>query len=157
MVSYGRKHAKHVLVAWFGMRNMENTNFDQYSPVEFVQEFFSTFFEIVSGIIQALFQAVISFGPLNVLIAAYVFLLLVAVVSELKKYRRKLEDDNRAFEAALMARRQEEQRRQVERDERINKSKERDVQKKKAPRIPAATMMNYNAQKFTPNSVNRGR
>lgn len=126
---------------------MENTQFDQYSPVEFIQEFFRTLFEIVLGLVQAAMHIVTTVGPLKVLVACYVFLLLLAVVSELKRHQRERLEEHRALEAALEARREEQRRLKAEKDERIAQYKQRDAKKKTVKQLPATTQPSHKTQK----------
>lgn len=116
---------------------MENSLFGDYSFSEFIEEFFTTLIEVLSGVFYAFWQIFHDIGPLKVILSGYVFLLLLAVVSELKKNHRKREAEHRAYQAALDAQRAQEQRRKEEREERINQFKQRDAKRGAAKGLPA--------------------
>lgn len=127
---------------------MDRSLFGQYSFVEFLQEFFRTLLGILKGLLYAFLDIFYTIGPLQVILVIYLFVLSLAVVSELKKYQQKREADQRAFAAALSARRSEEQQRKLEREERIAQYKQRDVKKKGGQKVPADALLNYQSQKL---------
>lgn len=126
---------------------MENTLFEEYSFSEFVQEFFKTLGEVLFGLSNAFTHIFNDIGPLKVFLAAYIFLLLLAVVSELKKFHRKREAQHRAYQAAFEERQAEERRRREERDERIAQYKQRDLKKKTGNKVPTDALLNYQQQR----------
>lgn len=138
---------------------IERMPLKEYSLFEFVQEFFSTLFEILLGLINAFMQIARDVGSFKVILAGYVFLLLLAVVSELKKNQRRRELEHRRFQAVLEERRVEEMRRQEERDERLAQYKQRSVKKKPGQKVPPQAVLNYQSQRITQNqnSTVRGR
>lgn len=103
---------------------------------------------ILKGLLYAFLDIFYTIGPLQVILVIYLFVLSLAVVSELKKYQQKREADQRAFAAALSARRSEEQQRKLEREERIAQYKQRDVKKKGGQKVPADALLNYQSQKL---------
>ncbi|MGB4598980.1 MAG: hypothetical protein WBI04_03290 [Trichlorobacter sp.] len=137
---------------------MERSPFGQYSIYEFIQEFFRTLFEILKGVTYAFLDIFHTIGPLQVILAIYLFVLALAVVSELKKHQQKREAEQRAFAAALSARQAEAQQRKQEREERISQYKQRDAKKKGGQKVPADAVLNYQSQKLgqRPNPTLRG-
>jgi hypothetical protein len=103
--------------------------FADYSFSEFIGEFFRTLVEVLTAIVYAFWQLFHDIGPLKFIIIVYIFVLLLAVVSELKKNQRKREADQRAFTVALEQRRAEERRRMEQRQERINEYKQREAKR----------------------------
>ena len=110
--------------------------FADYSFSEFIGEFFRTLLEVLLAILYAFWQLFYDIGPLKVFIIVYIFVLLLAVVSELQKNQRKREAEQRAFQAVLDERRAEERRRREERQERINDYKQRETKRGAARLLP---------------------
>jgi len=110
--------------------------FAEYSFSEFIGEFFRTLVEVLTAIVYAFWQLFYDIGPFKVIIIVYISVLLLAVVSELKKIQRKREADQRAFQAALDQRRAEERRRMEERQERINEYKQREAKRGASKLLP---------------------
>lgn len=115
---------------------MTDSIFGDYSFSEFVREFFSTLLEVLTAIFYAFAELFRDIGPLKVIIIIYIFVLLSAVVSEIKKSQRKREALHRAYQAALEERRAEERRRREEREERIKEYKQREVKRGTAKLLP---------------------
>lgn len=115
---------------------VDDSIFGEYSFAEFVSEFFKTLFEVLAGIFYAFMQIFQDIGPLKIILFVYVFVLLLAVVSELKKQQRKREAEQRAYQAALDARRAEERRRREEKEERISQYKQREVKRGVSKMLP---------------------
>lgn len=101
-----------------------------------MREFFRTLFEVLTAIAYAFLELFHDIGPLKVIIIIYIFVLLSAVVSEIKKSQRKREAVQRAYQAALEARRAEERRRREEKEERINEYKQREAKRGTAKLLP---------------------
>jgi len=110
--------------------------FADYSFSEFIGEFFRTLLEVLTAILYAFWQLFYDIGPFKVIVIVYISVLLLAVVSELKKNQRKREADQRAFQASLERRRAEERRRMEERQERINDYKQREVRRGASKLLP---------------------
>lgn len=137
---------------------MDRSLFGQYSVAEFIQEFFRTLFGILKGLLYAFLDIFHTVGPLQVILVIYLFVLALAVVSELKKHQQKREAEQRTFAAALAAKRAEQQQRQLEREERVSQYKQRDAKKKGGQKVPADALLNYQSQKLgqRPNPTLRG-
>lgn len=127
---------------------MDRSFFGQYSFTEFIQEFFRTLVGILKGLLYAFLDIFYTIGPLQVILVIYLFVLSLAVVSELKKYQLKREADQRVFVAALSARQAEVLQRRMEREERVTQYKQRDVKKKRGPKVPAGAVLNYHSQRL---------
>lgn len=115
---------------------MNDSIFGDYSFFEFVQEFFKTLVDVLAGVLYAFLQVFHDIGPLKVILGVYIFVLALAVVSELKKNQRKREAAHRAYQQELEARRAEERRRKEEREERINQYKQRELKRGVAKMLP---------------------
>ncbi len=136
---------------------MDVTLFEQYSAAEFIREFFRTLLEILLGLAQAFVEIVHDIGPFRVLLAGYLIMLLLVVVSAIKAYQRQLESERQAIATALAERRAEAQRRREARDERVAQYKQRDQRIPGGKRLPPGAVAHYQGQKLGQRAHARSR
>lgn len=98
---------------------MEPEYIKDYTPDEFVLEFFKTFLRLLWECLQAIVYALDSFGMKYVFLVVYIFLILLAVAKESNRSVRKRDEANRALEASVAEYLEEERRLIQENEERM--------------------------------------
>ncbi len=136
---------------------MPQASFEGYTLPEFIREFFRTLFELMLGIIQAVTHIFTSVGPVTIMCGLYIVLLLAAVASEMKRHRRKREEEDRIHQAEIDAYRAEKERILAEKQERLSGFAQRSAGKPPGKKLPPSAHLNYQVQRNSANQTARGR